>query len=161
MAREHAFRAEVEWTGDRGTGTSGYGAYSRAHVIRADGKPELLGSSAPAFRGDPGRYDPEELLVAALAACHMLWYLHLASERGVVVGGYVDRADGTMAEDDDGGGRFVRVVLRPHVRLLRGDPAVARALHDEAHRRCFVANSVNFPVDCRPTFDAGPARPDA
>ncbi|MGP8078186.1 MAG: OsmC family protein [Thermoplasmata archaeon] len=160
MARVHSFRAEVRWTGDRGTGTSDYRAYSRSHTVRSPDKPAIPGSSAPAFRGDPSRYDPEELLVAALSACHMLWYLHLCSVGGVVVVEYVDPASGTMVEGDDGGGRFTEVVLRPRVRISQGDPATARSLHDSAHRKCFIANSVNFPVRCEPTIVTGPPGPD-
>jgi len=155
--RRHVFTAEVEWTGDTGSGTSDYRSYRRTHVVRAPGKPDLPGSSAPVFRGDPDRYDPEELLVASLSACHMLWYLHLCAVNGVTVVGYLDRPSGTLVESDDGSGRFHEVVLRPAVRIARGSPDVARSLHEEAHHRCFVANSVNFPVRCEPTIErAGP-----
>ncbi|MGB6501427.1 MAG: OsmC family protein [Thermoplasmata archaeon] len=161
MERQHTFEAEVEWTGDRGTGTTDYRSYGREHVIRAAGKPDLPGSSAPAFRGDPSRYDPEELLVASLSACHMLWYLHFCAVNGIVVVGYIDRAHGTLAEEPDGGGRFVEVVLRPRVRISRGDPALAARLHEAAHEKCFIARSVNFPVRCEPTLDAVNARGSA
>src|SRR6266540_3868554 len=113
MARTHTYELTVTWTGDRGTGTSGYRAYSRAHEVTAAGRPPLPGSSDPTFRGDPDRWNPEQLLVAALAQCHLLWYLHLCAEAGVVVTGYTDTPTGLMAEDDDGGGRFTEVTLRP------------------------------------------------
>jgi organic hydroperoxide reductase OsmC/OhrA len=147
--REHRYEIAVEWTGNTGTGTSAYRAYERRHEITAPGtgKPPLPGSSDPAFRGDPARWNPEELLVAALSACHQLWYLHLCATAGVVVVGYVDRAEGIMAEDPAGGGRFLRAVLRPVVTVSTGsDLALAHALHERAHAQCFIASSVNFPV---------------
>ncbi|HYH23337.1 MAG TPA: OsmC family protein [Azospirillum sp.] len=146
QGREHTYTATVTWTGDLGTGTSGYKAYSRDHEITAPGKPMLLGSSDPAFRGDPARYNPEDLLVASLSSCHMLWYLHLCSRDGIVVTAYADAAEGTMVETADGGGHFAQVTLRPVATIAKGDPDHAKALHHEAHRLCFVANSVNFPV---------------
>src|SRR5205814_6337653 len=99
----------------RGTGTSGYREYDRAHEISSPGKPPIVGSSDPSFRGDATRYNPEELLVASLSTCHMLWYLHLAADAGIAVTAYADDARGTMLEADDGSGRFARVVLRPTV----------------------------------------------
>jgi organic hydroperoxide reductase OsmC/OhrA len=151
MADTHQYRAVVRWTGNRGTGTSDYTAYARDHVITLAGKAPLLGSSDPKFRGDPTRYNPEELLVASLSACHMLWYLHLCAREGIVVEEYSDEADGEMKTGPDGAGRFILVTLRPSVSLSRGDPDRARALHEEAHRKCFIASSVNFPVRHEPT----------
>ncbi|MBM3568553.1 MAG: OsmC family protein [Alphaproteobacteria bacterium] len=151
--REHRYSAQVRWTGNRGSGTSGYKDYGRDHVIESPGKPPIPGSSDPAFRGDGARYNPEDMLVASLSACHMLWYLHLCAVAKIVVTDYVDRAEGTMAEGGDGGGRFVSAVLRPLATLAPGsDRAKAEALHHEAHRLCFVANSVNFPVTVEPEF---------
>jgi organic hydroperoxide reductase OsmC/OhrA len=141
----------VTWTGDQGTGTSGYRAYARDHEITTNGKPPLPGSSDPTFRGDPARYSPEDLLVASLSSCHMLWYLHLCADAGIVVTGYEDDAVGVMAEGSDGGGRFTSVTLRPTVTLTRGDAAEAERLHGRAHALCFIANSVKFPVRCEPT----------
>jgi organic hydroperoxide reductase OsmC/OhrA len=152
MAREHRYNVTVAWTGNQGSGTSSYKAYARDHEIRIAGKPPILGSSDPAFRGDPGRYNPEDLLVASLSGCHMLWYLHLCSTAGIVVTQYVDRAEGTMAEGADGSGRFAEVVLKPDVAVAPGsDLAKARDLHRAAHKMCFIANSVNFPVTHEPT----------
>lgn len=151
--KEHRYAVAVEWTGNTGTGTAGYRSYDRSHEISAPGqpKPTIPGSSDPAFRGDRARWNPEELLVASLSACHKLWYLHLCADAGVVVTEYVDRAEGWLAEAADGGGRFRRVVLRPVVTLAPGsDAELALSLHHDAHRRCFIANSVNFPVEHEP-----------
>ena len=155
--RLHRYEATVVWIGDDGVGTTNYTSYRRDHVIRFPGKPDLPGSSDRAYRGDPTRYNPDQLLVASLSACHMLWYLHLAAVGGVVVRGYEDPAVGTLALDPDGGGRFTEVVLRPRVRIDRGDLARARALHEDAHRKCFVANSVNFPVRVEAEVALAPA----
>ena len=148
MAKTHNYAVVVEWTGNTGTGTSGYRNYERRHEISAGNqKPAIPGSSDPAFRGDPGRWNPEELLVAALSACHKLWYLHLCALAGIVVTAYIDHAEGVMEETEDGSGRFQRVFLRPRVTVAAGsDIAKARDLHEAAHAKCFIANSVNFPV---------------
>ncbi len=153
--REHAYVVTVKWTGNRGSGTSAYRAYARAHDIEAPGKPPIPASSDPAFRGDRARYNPEELLVASLSSCHMLWYLHLCSAEGILVQAYEDIAEGVMAERPDGGA-FVEVVLAPEITLSPGsDVERARALHADAHRKCFIANSVNFPVRHEPVFHVG------
>jgi organic hydroperoxide reductase OsmC/OhrA len=152
MPSRHEYRARVEWTGNEGTGTSAYRAYSRDHMISGDGKPSIPGSSSVGARRDEWRYCPDELLVAALSACHMLWYLHLAAEAGVVVRSYVDEAVGELEIGPDGGGHFLSATLRPVVELASGDAGRARALHEEAHRKCFVASSVNFPVRVEPTI---------
>jgi organic hydroperoxide reductase OsmC/OhrA len=148
----HRYSVVVEWTGNTGSATSGYRSYERRHKISAgDAKPAIPGSSDPAFRGDPARWNPEELLVASLAACHQLWYLHLCAEAGIVVLEYIDHAEGTMAETGDGSGHFERVILRPRVTVAAGsDLAKARALHAAAHDKCFIARSVNFPVEHAP-----------
>lgn len=148
---EHTYRIGLTWTGNLGEGTSGYRAYARNHEITVAGKPPLPGSSDPHFRGDPSRYNPEELLVASLSSCHMLWYLHLCADAGIVVTEYVDRAEGTMEETAEGGGHFTAVVLRPAV-TIQGDcdAELAVALHERAHELCFIARSVRFPVRCEP-----------
>jgi len=152
MAREHHYAIAVDWTGNRGTGTSSYRAYDRDHVVTVPGKPAIPGSSDPAFRGDKTRWNPEELLVVSLSQCHMLWYLHLAAEAGIAVMGYRDAAEGVMVETPDGGGRFSAAVLKPQVVVAAGsDPVRALELHHAAHEKCFIANSVNFPVTCEPT----------
>jgi len=155
--KTHRYSVAVTWTGNRGTGTSGYRDYARDHEIAGAGKPTIAGSSDPAFRGDPTRWNPEEMLVASVSTCHQLWYLHLASAAGIVVVAYEDRPVGTMAETPDGGGRFTGVTLHPTVTISSGgDAAKAAALHHDAHALCFVANSVNFTIDCTPEIKFEP-----
>jgi organic hydroperoxide reductase OsmC/OhrA len=151
--KEHHYSATIEWTGNRGTGTSSYREYARDHVICAGEKPAILGSSDPAFRGDATRWNPEELLVATLATCHQLWYLHLCTDAGIAVMSYRDDASGIMLEDGkSGAGRFSRVLLRPQVGIRAGDDVeLATRLHHDAHAMCFIANSVNFEVACEPS----------
>ncbi|MRW86288.1 OsmC family peroxiredoxin [Pseudoduganella sp. FT26W] len=149
----HHYQVDVEWTGNRGSGTSGYRDYDRNHTISADGKPAIPGSSDPAFRGDAARWNPEDLLVASASACHKLWYLHLCAEAGIVVTAYVDEAEGTMKEDASGG-RFERIVLRPRVTIAAGNPELAASLHHAAHEKCYIANSVNFPILCQPSIES-------
>ena len=149
----HSYRVSVVWTGDRGEGTASYRAYDRANEVRADGLPTIDGSSDPTFRGDPARWNPEQLLVASLSQCHLLWYLHLAAEAGVVVTAYADDAVGSMVTDPDGGGRFTDVLLRPRVEVAEAAMAErAAGLHHRANELCFIANSVSFPVRHEPTI---------
>lgn len=144
----HQFHARVEWTGNTGSGTSGYTAYSRDHEISGSGKPPFPGSSAPAYRGDASRYNPEELLIASLSSCHMLWVLHLCSEAGIVVVKYVDEPFGELATKGLEG-KFAGVTLRPSLTVREAvEPAAIEAIHERAHRLCFIANSVNFQVRC-------------
>lgn len=150
-SRQHEYEVHVEWTGNRGGGTSGYKAYNRDHVISAGTKRPIEGSADPAFLGNPARWNPEDLLVASVSACHKLWYLHLCVEAGVTVTAYVDVALGRMTEEASGGGYFTGIELRPIVTIARGGaPTVATALHDDAQRMCFIASSLNFPITCRP-----------
>jgi len=149
--KQHGYEVRVEWIGNDGEGTKTYKSYRRDHTITCDGKAQIHGSSDPNFRGDPSRYNPEELLVASLASCHMLWYLHLCAVNRVVVVEYKDAPAGTMLEDRDGSGRFAQVTLHPTVTIENGCSVErAGALHEEAHRYCFIANSVNFPVRVEP-----------
>jgi organic hydroperoxide reductase OsmC/OhrA len=153
MGREHRYQATITWTGNLGEGTVGYRSYSRDHEVSGKGKPVLPGSSDPSFRGDPKRWNPEEMLVAALSQCHMLWFLNLCAVNGIVVISYTDDAQGTMAEDEDGGGEFITVTLRPRAAIAdSGQANRALELHEEAHRLCFIARSVNFPVNCEPVI---------
>jgi len=147
--REHHYSVTTTWTGNLGTGTGDYRSYSRNHEIAIPGKiAPLPGSSDAAFRGDPARYTPEELLVASLSACHMLWFLHLCADAGIVVTEYQDAASAAMTEHEDGSGEFTGVILHPRVVITDAVRiADATALHQRAHGLCFVARSVNFPVD--------------
>jgi organic hydroperoxide reductase OsmC/OhrA len=149
----HSYNVRVDWTGNDGVGTKSYREYRRDHTIIVDGKPDIRGSSDPSFRGDRSRFNPEELLVASLSSCHMLWYLHLCAVNHVTVLEYRDAAEGFMEEEESGAGQFVRVQLRPAVKLAVGsDGARALALHEEAHHNCFIARSVNFPVEIAAEF---------
>jgi organic hydroperoxide reductase OsmC/OhrA len=152
MNLEHHYAVSVEWTGNRGTGTSGYKDYGRDHVISAPGKAAIEGSSDRTFFGDADRWNPEEMLLAALSQCHLLSYLHAASRNGIIVTGYTDAAEGVMEQTENGGGHFTSAVLRPVVTISAGDPVRALELHAEASAQCFIASSVNFPVEHEPTI---------
>ena len=159
MWGEHRYSVRTTWTGDRGTGTSGYRDYDRSVTLEIHGKPAIAASADKPFRGDPARWNPEDMLLAALSECHLLSYLHACVKAGVVVVGYEDEASGLMVEDGRGGGAFREVVLRPRVTVA--DAAMtdaATAAHAQANEWCFIANSVNFPVRHEPTVvvaDAG------
>lgn len=147
----HHYKIDLTWTGNTGEGTKTYRGYERSHTIAAPGKPVIEGSSDPAFRGDASRYNPEELLVAALSACHMLSYLHVCAVAGIVVVDYKDEATGTMVETKNGGGHFTEVTLHPVVTIT--DAAridEASHLHHKAGELCFIAASCNFPVHHAP-----------
>jgi organic hydroperoxide reductase OsmC/OhrA len=152
MAKEHRYRVRVRWTGNLGEGTRDYRAYLRNHEIAGEHKAAVInGSSDAAFRGDPSRYNPEELLVGALSSCHMLWFLHLCADAGIVVTGYSDAAEGKMRELADGAGEFNEVTLRPRVEITEESRAgELDGIHRRAHERCFIARSVNFPVRIEP-----------
>ncbi len=152
----HHYSTTVRWTGNRGTGTDHYSHYDRNHDITIDGKPTIAASSDTAFRGDASRHNPEDLLVASISSCHMLWYLHLCADAGVIVTSYVDHADGTLNDRAEGGGRFTEVNLRPRISVREAAMIEkAIALHQRAHELCFIANSVNFPVNYFPEVVAG------
>jgi organic hydroperoxide reductase OsmC/OhrA len=154
----HRYEITVVWTGNRGEGTANYRAYARDHDLRAEGPPPIAASSDPAYRGDAERWNPEQLLVAALSDCHMLWYLHACAVGGVNVLAYEDRAEGAMETSKDGSGHFTEVTLRPVVTVADASMTEeAQALHDVAHDKCFIANSVNFPVRHEPEIKVGAA----
>ncbi len=147
----HASR--IVWTGNRGEGTAHYRSYDRTWDIAAPGKPVIPCSNDPALGGDPARMNPEDLLLSALSACHMLWYLHYAADAGIVVQAYEDEPLGIAEAGPGGAGRFVFATLRPRITVRAGtNLAQARALHDRIHEVCFIARSVNFPVSCEPAF---------
>lgn len=150
--KNHHYHVNLCWTGNKGEGTSSYTSYERTHVISVNNKPEIPGSSDPSFRGDPSRYNPEEMFVASLSSCHMLWYLHLCAVAGVVVTDYKDIATGTMTETNDGGGHFTDVLLNPIVTVADASMITkANELHHEANKFCFIARSCNFPIRHQPT----------
>ncbi|MFF7108454.1 OsmC family protein [Pseudomonas sichuanensis] len=153
--KEHTYALTVNWTGNAGQGTTSYTAYQRDFSIEAQGKPALPGSADPAFRGDRSRWNPEDLLLASVSACHKLWYLHLCAVNNVNVLAYVDKPEGRMVEGDgELKGHFTAIVLRPQVLVSNdSDAQVALRLHEDAHHECFIANSVNFPVHCEPVIN--------
>jgi organic hydroperoxide reductase OsmC/OhrA len=149
--KQHSYQAKITWTGNLGSGTSDYKAYSRNHTISAEGKKEIEGSSDPSFRGDRSRYSPEDLLLDSISACHMLWYLHFCAVNGVVVLAYEDHASAIMDENKDGSGQFTEATLHPKVTVQHEHMIEkANALHHEANKMCFIARSVNFPIHHQP-----------
>lgn len=155
MGKEHFFEANIRWTGNLGEGTNNYQAYSRNHVISVDGKADITSSSVPVFRGDASLHTPEDLLVAALSSCHMLWFLHLCADAGVNVLEYSDKATGTMVVKKGGTGKFEEVTLHPIVVVAEpGMIEKANSLHKEANAKCFIANSCNFPIKHEPSCKA-------
>ncbi|WP_299016298.1 OsmC family protein [uncultured Caulobacter sp.] len=154
MAKQHDYTSLIEWTGDRGQGTRTYRGYDRTWNIATPGKPVVNCSNDPLLGGDPTLHNPEDLLLSSLSACHMLWYLHLASSAGIVVRGYRDQPLGVGESTPDGAGRFLRATLRPHIVVEHGaDLTKADAIHHEIHKVCFIARSVNFPVDYAATYE--------
>lgn len=151
MEKQHNYQTTIKWTGNKGTGTSRYDEYERSHMLSVANKSDILCSSDSPFRGDNTKHNPEDMLVASLSSCHMLWYLHLCADAGVIVTDYVDSATGTMVEKQGGGGHFAEVVLHPVVTVA--DVSMiekANQLHEKAHEKCFIANSCNFPVRHEP-----------
>lgn len=156
MKREHTYTTTITWKGNKGAGTVAYDAYARDYEIACDGKTTIRGSADPLYMGDAKHHNPEEMLLAALSACHMLWYLHLCAASGVVVEAYEDSADGLMVTSRDGSGEFSRVTLRPRVTITANcDADQAMILHTKANEMCYIARSVNFPVHHEPDIVAG------
>ena len=150
MTKDHHYHTSIAWTGNRGEGTKSYKGYDRSHTIKIKGKADIEGSSDTAFMGDPAKHNPEDMLVASLAVCHMLWYLHLCADNGICVTDYHDEASGTM-QQTEAGGRFTEVVLHPVVTITdKAQIEKANALHEQAHKSCFIANSCNFPIKHEP-----------
>lgn len=147
--KQHFYKITNRWTGNTGKGTANYRAYSRDHEYHAPQKIATIpGSSDPSFRGNPERYNPEELFVASLSSCHMLWFLHLCAINGITVVDYIDQPEGIMEEAEDGSGQFSKVTLYPKAVILEAEKVeLAIGLHDQAHKMCFIANSCNFPVE--------------
>ena len=146
--KEHLYDIKIEWTGNEGEGTRNYKSYSRSHSISGKGKyTEILGSSDPNFLGDNSKYNPEDLFLASISSCHMLWYLHLCSVNNIIVREYTDDAKGIMNESNDGKGKFTSVTLNPVVTLEdKSKKEEAIRLHHKANEMCFIANSCNFEI---------------
>ena len=160
MTRHQPFTSHIVWTGNRGQGTRTYRGSDRTWEIRTPGKPAIACSNDPALGGDPARPNPEDLLLSSVAACHMLWYLHLASDARITVVGYDDTPVGAGETASNGAGQFLSAILRPHIRVLAGaDLAVADSLHHEVSKYCFIARSVNFPIRYEATYEMVPADP--
>ncbi|TCC81976.1 OsmC family peroxiredoxin [Pedobacter hiemivivus] len=151
MAKEHQYQATLTWAGNKGSGTMDYRSYDRSYIISIDNKPDISGSSDSAFLGDKTKHNPEDLLLASLSSCHMLWYLHLCSQNEIIVMDYKDTPIGKMTENSDGSGHFNEVVLNPVV-VITDESQIEKAnsLHDQAHKMCFIANSCNFPIKHNP-----------
>jgi organic hydroperoxide reductase OsmC/OhrA len=145
--KQHTYHTNLQWTGNTGSGTETYRGYERSHIISAEGKQPIEGSSDPSFRGDKSKYNPEEMFIASLSSCHMLWFLHFCSEASVIILEYRDSPIGKMLESDDGNGKFSEVVLKPDVKV-KEEWMIEKTgvLHEKANRFCFIANSCNFPV---------------
>jgi organic hydroperoxide reductase OsmC/OhrA len=159
--KQHTYTTSLEWTGNEGSGTKNFRSYRRDFTIAVEGKKTIEGSSDPAYKGDPTRYNPEEMLVSGLSSCHMLWYLHLCSVKAITVVDYRDQAEGIMEETADGSGTFKSVQLNPQVTILEAHQAEkAAALHHEAHDLCLIARSVNFPVHTVPTITVSAPAPE-
>lgn len=151
--KNHHYQTTITWTGNTGEGTKHYKSYERCHDISIEGKLPIQGSSDPNFRGDKSRHCPEDLLVAAVSSCHMLWYLHLCTTAGIVVTAYEDVAEGVMLENNNGSGCFTLILLRPVI-TINDEALIDRAneLHKEANKMCFIANSCNFPILHEPLY---------
>ncbi|WP_236974949.1 OsmC family protein [Membranihabitans maritimus] len=147
MTKIHSYELDLNWTGNRGAGTYKYTAYDRKFNIKAVGKPNLQGSADPLFRGDPHRYNPEEMFVASVASCHMLWYLHLCASNNIIVVDYSDHPLGKMELKEFGEGEFVEIILSPKVFIKDiSHKELALSLHRQANEKCFIAKSLNFPI---------------
>lgn len=151
MTKEHHYKLTAQWHGNKGTGTSGLKDYDRSHTISINGKPELHLTTDNSAVGDKTKLNPEDLLVSAVSSCHMLSYLYVCAIEGVVVMDYLDNATGIMIENDEGGGRFKEITLKPEVIVAEASMIdLANELHHKAHEICYIANSVNFEVKCNP-----------
>ena len=150
----HDYTSRVIWTGNTGEGTAHYKGYARTWDVAVPGKALIHCSNDPLLGGDPGKMNPEDLLLSALSACHMLWYLHYAAEAGIVVTRYEDTPLGVGEVGRGGAGRFVSAELRPVIWVAPGaDMGAAEAIHHRIHEVCFIARSVNFPVTYAPRFE--------
>lgn len=149
--KNHHFKSKIIWTGNTGESTKNYRSYERTYIISVDGKADINGSSDPAFLGNPLLHNPEDLLLAPVSSCHLLWYLHLCSVSKIQVLEYVDFAEGTMIENENGSGKFTGIVLKPKIIVAEKEMIKkATELHQKANEYCFIANSLNFEVKHQP-----------
>jgi organic hydroperoxide reductase OsmC/OhrA len=154
MPAQHQYTTQITWTGNKGTGTSGYTEYERSHLIQAENKVVIEASSDAPFRGDVSKHNPEDLFLASIASCHMLWYLHLCADNGIIVKNYVDNPKGTLETFANGSGKFTIITLCPLVEVADASMIeTARKLHHNAHEMCFMANSVNFEIFIEPQIN--------
>jgi len=154
MLKQHRYTLKTTWTGNTGTGTSNYRAYERSLTISVEGKADILATSDTAFNSDKTKHNPEELLLASISSCHMLWYLHLCSEAGIVVENYTDNATGLMIETANSGGHFTEVILFPTITISNSlMKEEALELHQKANKLCYIANSCNFPILHKPIIN--------
>jgi len=146
------YKIRVEWTVNKGNGTLNDKSYSRNHNISSEEKHNLIhDSSDPSFSGERTKYNPEELFISSISACHMLWYLHLCSINKIVVTEYIDNAKGFMEETENSNGKFTEVILNPTVKIT--DPSSinkANKLHTDANGISFIAKSCNFKIKHKP-----------
>jgi organic hydroperoxide reductase OsmC/OhrA len=150
----HNYKLATKWTGNQGTGTSNYKDFVRSYNIQIENKADILGSSDPEFRGDKTKHNPEELLLASVSSCHMLWYLHFCAENKIIVTDYVDNATAILEETEDGNGKFSSITLNPSITITEKSMVeLATELHKKANEFCFVANSLNLKVDHKPIFN--------
>jgi len=149
--KNHNYKSTIEWTGNTGESTKNYRSYERNYIISVDGKAEITGSSDPAFLGNPELHNPEDLLLASVSSCHLLWYLHFCSVNKILVLSYIDFAEGTMIESENGSGKFTEIILKPKI-LVAEKKMIKKAieLHQKANEYCFIANSLNFKVKHQP-----------
>lgn len=149
----HQYTSAIQWTGNRGEGTVNYRGYDRTWDIVIPGKSPVHCSNDPLLGGDPTRMNPEDLLLSSLSACHMLWYLHYASDAGIIVTDYQDTPVAFGEIEANGAGRFTSAVLRPRITVRPGtDIIMANALHKQIHAVCFISRSLNFPVSYEADF---------
>jgi organic hydroperoxide reductase OsmC/OhrA len=151
MSTLHHYTTEITWTGNKGTGTSGYAEYERSHLIQSANKVTIEASSDAPFRGNTALHNPEDLFLSSIASCHMLWYLHLCADNGIIVKSYVDNPYGVMQTFANGGGNFSEIILNPKIIVAEASMVeIAMELHESAHKMCFLANSVNFEIFVEP-----------
>ncbi|MEP5341894.1 MAG: OsmC family protein [Algibacter sp.] len=148
MSYNHIFKAKVNWELSKGETTESPKTFSRNHIVEIDNKKnDLKVSAAKMFRGDASLYNPEDLLLSALASCHMMSYLYVCSQNNIKVLSYTDNAEAVLEVESSGSGHFTKVILNPVVTIKdETKKELALSLHEKANSLCFIANSCNFPI---------------